>query len=171
MGKSTGFLCPLFPCPFLPHFQHLHSHKFSVFTGNRSRCHSDKRIVSPAGGDGVELVLPSLEALLHLFFQICPGYLLHGLLVQAQLSVFLNKPLVGFSGKRLQYIVHTGHGKTAVLLAGRAQDNVPDDVKGCVQCLGLIVPQVPHLKSPVSTDFTSKRQQFMVSLLADMSWM
>src|SRR5699024_12725927 len=79
LSYFSFFLLIIRPPPIstlFPYTTLFRSHKLSVFTGDCPRCHGDKRIVATAGGDGVELVLPSLEALLHLFFQVRPGHLL-----------------------------------------------------------------------------------------------
>ena len=47
----------------------------------------------------------------------------------------------------------------------------PMTSKAVSSVFGSLYHRFPISNPPVSTDFTSKRQQFMVSLLADMSWM
>ena len=102
------------------HLQHGLSHQLTVFAGPGTCRYGDKGVIPPAGRYGIELILPSLEALLHLFLQILPGHLLNRLLCQSQIPVLLDQPFVRLFCIRLQDLVHAGHRKAAVLLACRA---------------------------------------------------
>ena len=130
------------------HLQHGLSHQLAVFAGPGACRHGDKGVIAPAGRNRIELVLPSLEALLHLLLQILPCHLLDLLLCQSQIPVLLDQLLVRLLCIRLQDLVHAGHRKAAVLLARRAQDDISDHIEGRIQCLRLVVPEIPHLKAP-----------------------
>ena len=115
--------------------------------GSGSGGNGDKGIITTAGCHGIKLIFPSLESLFHLFFQVfhgCPGSLF---LFQFQRQIFIQMTLIGFFRIRLQQQIHAGHGKTAVLLSGCTEHNITDDVKGHIQCLGLVIPDITHFKS------------------------
>ena len=94
--EQHRFFVSVFSLSVLSHFQHLDRCQLSINAGTGSGCHCNKRIVSAAGGYGIELIFPSLESLLHLLFQICPCHFLHGLFIQTQPSVLFDQLFMRF---------------------------------------------------------------------------
>ena len=109
--------------------------------------HGDERIVAAAGRHGVELVFPALEALMKVVCKVLYRLFLTARLVKAERAVLLHILVVAARGVLRQNLVRLGHGEAAVLLAGRAEHNVADDVKRDIERLRLVVPEVAHLKA------------------------
>ena len=108
-----------FSLTFLSHIEHRDRRHLCEPACSGSCRHRDKRIVTAAGGNGVELVLPALEALFHLSLNVVPGYLLRFLLVETEADIFFDILSVGFLGIRRQDVLHARNRKTTVLLARR----------------------------------------------------
>ena len=91
--------------------------------------------------------ISALKALFKFFLHICQRFRFGSLFVNPQPHILLDIPFIGFLRIGLQDLVHLRYGKTAVLLAGGAEHDVPDDIEGHVQGLGLIVPHIAHLEA------------------------
>ena len=68
--------------------QHGNSGHFGEPAGPGPCGHSDKGVIPAAGGNGIKLVLPALEALLHVPLDVVPGHFLCFLLRNAQVRIF-----------------------------------------------------------------------------------
>ena len=136
-----------FSLTFLSDVQHRDSGHLREAACSGSRCHGDKRVVTAAGGNRVKLVLPSLESLFHLALNVVPCHFFCLLLIEAKVNILCDILSVRFLRVRRQDILHVRHRKTAILLACGTQDNIADNVKGHIQGLRLVVPDISHLKS------------------------
>ena len=72
---------------------------------------------------------------------------MRALVREAQRAVAVQEHDVAALGIRVEQLVHARDGEAAVLLAGRGEHDVADHVEGDVQRLGLVVPEVAHLKA------------------------
>ena len=138
---------PFLSLSLAAHVQHAHGSQLCKPARSRSCGHGDEGIVSPAARYRIKLVFPALEPLLHLLDHIGIGYFFRLFPRHAHFHIFLQISVIGLLRVRLQNQIHAGHGESAVLLACRAQNDIPDHVKGHVQGLGLVVPDVSHLKA------------------------
>ena len=62
-------------------------------------------------------------------------------------AIALQEEDIAALGIGIQQLVDHGHGEAAVLLARSRQNDIADDVEGDVERLGLVVPEVAHLKA------------------------
>ena len=119
--------------------------------------HRDKRIISTAAGNGIELVLPALEALFKVTFYICHSGCFCLFLGKSKTCIFFH-----ILGKRdlcvfIQDQICAWHRKAAILLAGSTQHDISDHVKGNIQGFRLIVPDISHLKAALQDCFDIKK--------------
>ena len=131
----------------LAHLKHGHGGKLCKPARSGTGSHRDKRIISPAASHRVKFVLPALKSLLVLSDYIFVGFLFRLLPVYAQSDILFHSMPIRFLGIGLQDHVHAGYCKAAVLLAGRAEHDIPDDIESHIQRLGLVIPDISHLKT------------------------
>ena len=103
----------------LAHIEHGHSRHLGKTARSRACCHGDKGVISPAGRNGVKLVLPSLKALLHIPLYILPGHLFGLVRCKTQIQIFFNVLFIRLFRIGRQDLLHARNRKTSVLLAGR----------------------------------------------------
>ena len=136
----------------LVHLQKRNITHLLELTCTKSECHSNKRIVTTGRTYRIQLVLDSLPSLI----KISPDF------VQRVLdsSLFSAGPvLVGVFHKFADVFVITllcvwsedlvdlRHCKATVLLCCCTQDDITHDIKCSIQCLRLVVPDIPHLET------------------------
>ena len=113
----------------------------------KAQRHGDERIVAAAGCDGVELVFPALKALLKVVDDVLHRLLLGALRGQAHAQISVHEHRKAGLGVLVEQLIDAGDGEAAILLAGCGEHDVANDVEGDVERLGLVVPQVAHLKA------------------------
>ena len=147
LREENGLLAVLLALSASSDIQHRDGSQLREFAGTGSCGHGDEGIVSAAASNGIEFILPALEALFELSHDIRVTLCFRSRAVDAEARVFLNIFFIGFLCVRLEDQIDAGDGKSAVLLAGSAQNDIADDIEGNIQRFGLIVPDITHLKA------------------------
>ena len=146
-GEQYRLFAVFLALPFSADVEHGDGCHFGKFACACAECHGDERIIPAAGSNGVEFVFPALEALFKVVEDVCHGFFVRSLGCQTHVDVTAVEFFIALFREGFQQQVYGRYCKTAVLLAGSGKNDVADDVKGNVQCLGFVVPQVAHFKT------------------------
>ena len=119
--------------------------------GSETKCHRNKRIIS-SGTDGIQLVLNSLPSLV-----IIPADLIKSIFNSSLLAAtpalirvfhkFGNIFIIAFLCIRCQDLINLRHCKATILLCCCTENDIPHNIKGCIQSLRLVIPDIAHLKT------------------------
>ena len=133
--------------PFSSDIQHGNGSQLSKPAGTSTCGNGNKGIITTAAGYCIELVLPSLEALLELSYYICITFCFCSVFINSHTSILFNISVIRLLSIRLQNQIHTWYGKATVLLTGCTEYNIADNVKSNIQALRLIIPDISHFKT------------------------
>ena len=120
--------------------------------GSETKCHRNKRIITSGRTDGIQLVLNSLPALV-----IIPADLIKSILNSSLLTAtpalirvfhkFGNIFIIALLCIRCQDLINLRHCKATILLCCCTENDIPHNIKGCIQSLRLVIPDIAHLKT------------------------
>src|SRR5699024_174296 len=120
--------------------------------GAKTQCHGNKGIISPGRSHRIQFIFNSLPSLVAV-----AANLIHGIPAGDFLPAFpafvgiLQKLIIIFIVALLsvgpENLIYLRYREPAVLLRRRTQDDIAHDVKGGIQSLWFVIPDITHLET------------------------
>ena len=152
LRKQYRFLMSGFSLASLMNFKERNRTHLLKLLSSKTKCYCNKRIIASGRTNRIQLILNSLPSLVIIPADFVKGILDRTFLAAAPALIgvfqkFGNIFIIALLRIRCQDLINFRNGKTTVLLRRCAEDDIAHNIKGCVQSLRLIIPDITHLKT------------------------